>query len=253
MNFAAAGERRRVAEEIAGERDAGGDRVVQRLLHDVGVLRVAGDVEQPVVPEHHRRRGAGLLIGVLVRQVVVRREALVVLRRADPAGDVHPVQRHAVVQRLRGAPQPGSLVSCDHVGHRAIQEHRAHGVADRFLLLAHRHVVLRVAGVEVLRILQVEALVPLADAERLAEEVDRAVGVELLELALEDRWLLAAPVEHRLRQLEVALLAGGARQLHERQLDAFVAGDVVLLTRPELAVEDVGHPRRDREQRLLAR
>ena len=126
-------------------------------------------------------------------------------------------------------------------------------MADRFLLLAHRQVVLRVARVEVLRILQVEALVPLADAERLAEEVDRAVGVELLELALEDRRLLAAPIEHRLRQLEVALLAGGARELDERQLDAFVSGDVVLLARTELAVEDVGHPRRDREQRLLAR
>ena len=78
------------------------------------------------------------------------------------------------------------------------------------------------------------------------------LAIELLELPLEDRRLLTAPIEHRLGQLEVALLAGDARQLHERQLDALVSRDVVLLAGTELAVEEIGQPRRDREQRLLA-
>ena len=179
LEVAAAGERRDVAEEITAERDTSGDGVVQRLLHHVGVFRVAGQIEQPVVPEDHRRRGTGLLVGGLVRQIVIFGKPFVVFRRSDAAGDVHPVQRHAVVQGFRRIPQPGVALFVDEIGHPAVEEHRAHRVSDGFLLLANGQMVLRVARIELLRVFQVEPLVPFADAKRLAEEIDGAVGVEL--------------------------------------------------------------------------
>src|SRR5512132_3290555 len=111
--------------------------------------------------------------------------------------------------------------------------------------------ILRVTRIELARVFHVKPFVPLADAERAAEEVDRPVGVELTELPLENRRLLATAVDHRPGEIEIAFLAGDAIELHQGHLDALMPRDVLRLARTELAIEQVGQPGRDVQERLL--
>ena len=65
-------------------------------------------------------------------------------RRADAAGDVHLAVDHVVPDRVERVEQPRVAGQRRHVGHAAVEVHRAHGVAGHLGLLADRLVVLGV-------------------------------------------------------------------------------------------------------------
>ena len=59
-------------------------------------------------------------------------------RGAEAGGDVHALRGDIAPQRLAGALQRGVAEFGGEIGHRRIHVHRAHRVADDFVLLADR-------------------------------------------------------------------------------------------------------------------
>ena len=213
---AGAAERILVEEAVAAQRHAGDQAVVGLALEHVGVLAVAAHQEQAVVPQADADGGARLAISRVVGQIVGDGEALVARRRADAAGQVHLVLRHVVPDFVHRGQQPFVAGDRRRVGHREVEVHRPHRVADHLRLFADRLVVLGVL------------------AEQLA-----AVR-------------LAALVEKEQRQFEVAFLLGGPVELDEGQLDLLVAAGLVALVGAENRVDVVGQFAGDLEQLVLA-
>ena len=215
-------ERVHVEEPVAGERDAGRDRVVERPLDEVGVARVAGQEEEPLVQHHERDRRAGLLVGVEGRQVVVVGEPLVAPGGAKAAGDEHPPLDGVLPDALgRGLERRVLRLGRD-VERAGEEVQRAHRVAGDDLVVADLHVVEPVGAVVLGRrrvvLLRVEVLAPVLD------EVPR--------------------------EAEVARVARRARQLHERELQLRVAGvpGPVAGAVAERALDEVGGLPRDVEE-----
>ena len=231
---AAAGQRVVVEEALAVERQAAQGIVVQRLLQDVAVAPVALEQRHAVRPEHQPDRGAGLGVGRLVGQVIVGREAFVVLRGAEPAGDIEPLAVEVAPQTATGLEQGGVLLLGREVGHGAVEVHGAHGVTDDAVLLAHRHVALVVVVGRVPVVGRIGAARPRLDVEvmrRAAALVDEVAG-----------------------EIEVAPLAGQPVEPDQRQLDLLVAAIAALLAlvRPEQFRHQVDLAAHDVEQVRLA-
>ncbi len=83
-----AGQRVGVEELVAVERDAGEEAVVDDALEHIDVLRVAVQQEHAVVPQGQRDRGAGLVVGLEVVELVGPGVALAGAVLADAAGEV---------------------------------------------------------------------------------------------------------------------------------------------------------------------
>ena len=215
-------ERVRVEEGLAVERDAGNQAVEERPLHHVDVLGVAVQQEQPVVPVVHADRGAGLVVGGQVRQLVVAAERLADARGADAAGDVELLRDGVAPDRVDGVDIGGVAGERGDVGHAGIHVHRAHGVADRLGLLDDA----------LLRLVVVEP----AGVGALARRQRRGTAL----------------VEQELRQREVLRLAGHPRHLHQAHLGDLMAGPDRLLAGAERPHEQVGGLHGDVEQRSLA-
>jgi len=91
-----------VIEVLAVDRQTADERVVDRLLVEIGVLRVVvGEVHLPLHEDFAAAR-AGLAVGVLAQRVV-RPEALGALAAADAAGQVVLAVDDVVPDRLDGA------------------------------------------------------------------------------------------------------------------------------------------------------
>ena len=207
--LAAALQRVLVEEQRAIERQAGNRAVVKRLLHHVGVARVGAHSQHPVRPEDQADGGAGLRVGGLIRQVVVRRETFVGGGRAEAAGDVEALGHEIVPQPVeRDAQRIVAILSRD-VGHAGIEIHGANRVAHDLVLLANRLVRL-----VVLVGLEMEVLWVGATRPRLLVEIVR---------------LMAALVDEVLCQVHIFLLAGDTGQLDQRQFDLLMAAIAALL------------------------
>ena len=138
----------RIEERVALHRDARQGGVIERPLQDVDVLGVAPHQEHAMIPEDVGERSAGLAIRGLVGQLVLAAEAFGPAGGADAAGDVE-LRRHDV------APDPVDGVDVLHiarqgrdVGHAGVHVGGADRVADRFILIDHRDVILGVEAVE---------------------------------------------------------------------------------------------------------
>jgi hypothetical protein len=78
----------RIEEQRAVERDAGDEPVVERPLQYIDVFRVAVEQKETLVPVVHADRGAGLVVGGHVRQLVCLAEGLVAAGGADAARQI---------------------------------------------------------------------------------------------------------------------------------------------------------------------
>ena len=157
----------------------------------------------------------------------------------DAAGPMPPVMYICLVVRSsqRASSARGQAVVVvlgGDVGHAGIEVHGAHGVADDLALLAHRLVRLAVfVGL-------------LDEVGRVAAVADRFLG-EVVRL-------LAALVDEELGEVEIALLAGDAGELDQRQFDLLVAAVAAELAfaGAEDRVDVVGIAAHDVEQLALA-
>ena len=104
-----------------------------------------------MVPEGVGDRGAGLVVGRDVGQVVVVAEGLALAPGADAAGEVELARDDVVPQAVERAHVVRVAGERGDVGHRRVQVAGAHRVADRLVLLGHRQVVLLVGPVERVR------------------------------------------------------------------------------------------------------
>ena len=143
-----------------------------------------------MVPVVHADRRARLVVRGHVRQLVVLAERLAGAGRADAAGDVQLLADDVLPDRVDGLHVGRVAGERRDVGHARIHVGRAHGVADRLGLLD-------------------DALLRLVVLE--AARVGLLTG------------LRAALVEHELRELEIALVAGDAIELDEAHLGDLVA------------------------------
>ncbi len=212
-----------IEEGLAVECHARDQAVVERPLHHVDVLPIALEQEQALVPVVVADRGAGLVVGLQVRQLVGLAEALEAAGRADAAGQVQlagnqvlpdPLARlaHFLVARQRGD-----------VSHPRIHVRGADRVADRLGLI---------------------------DDLRLRLVVGQAAGIR--SLARRKRTGTAL-VEQELREAQILFVPRHAVQADESHL-----GD--LMTRPDRALagterldEKIGPADRDVQERGLAR
>ena len=218
--LAGAFERVLIEEGLAVERQPGQRAIVERDFHDVGEASVGAAAEHAVRPEHQADRRAGLRIGALVGQIVVVGKALVGCRGSDAAGDVHLLGDEVVPERFEGLGQRVVAVLGGDVRHSRIEIHGAHGMPDDLLLVANR----------------LMRLVVVVGPE---DEILRIAAVAL-SLDVEIVGFGATLVDEILGQVHVLLLAGGAGELDQCQLDFFmsaIAGDLVR-TMAEL-VDDV--------------
>ena len=105
LRLAVVGERVDVEVELAVQRDAGQDGVVERPLGQVREARLAGDQQHPPAPHDAGDGGAGLAVRQLVRQLVRLAERLGQVPRADPAGEVQLAADHVVQLALERVEQ----------------------------------------------------------------------------------------------------------------------------------------------------
>ena len=141
-------QRVRVEERPAVEREAREEAVVERPLEQVGEAALARHEQQPPVPHDAGDGRAGLAVGAVGRQLVGIADRLVVVARADPAGQVGlrrgqvvPLPQHRREQRLVS----GLGVE---IGDSGGEVERTDGVADDRAGLPYRLGVLVVAEVE---------------------------------------------------------------------------------------------------------
>ena len=216
MGLAEAGERVGVKEALAVHADAAEEAVVKGAFEHVDVPGVAAGEEQPLVPQDVGDAGAGLGVGGEVGQLVGGPERLAAAGRADGAGEVK-LGRDGVGPKV--ADGLGVRRVAGHrgdVGHAGVEVAGAHGVADGLALVHDRQMVLRVLAVKV---------VPVRPA---------------------------AGVEEELGEREVLVVAGGAGELDEADLDLLVAGRVLQLVGAEDVVHQVGVLDRRVEQGAVA-
>ena len=216
-----------IEEQVAGERDAGEDAVVEDALHDVGILAVELEALHPRIPEERGDVGAGLGIGAGVRQAVRRAIAFPAAGRADAAGDIELGPDHVgpdLVESGDGGRVAGQGGDIRRAG---VEIAGPDGVADGFGLLDEGLVVLGVFAIEELG----AAIVLVRDA---------AFGP-------------AAGVDEELGQVEILPRAGDAIQLDQADLDLLVPGRVGSLARTEFLGHEVGALDCDGQQVLPAR
>ncbi|MCW0415764.1 hypothetical protein NB689_001518 [Xanthomonas sacchari] len=118
--------------------------VVQRPLHHVGVAAIRRQLQHAVGEHHQPDRGAALVVGGVVGQVVVDAEGFAVALRTDRAGQVHLSLGGVVPQALAGRAQGGVAAVPGQVRHAGVQVHEAHRMADRGVLQRHRQMRLAV-------------------------------------------------------------------------------------------------------------
>ena len=216
-----------IEEQVAGERDAGEDAVVEDALHDVGVFPVELEALHPRVPEERGDVGAGLGVGAGVRQAVWRAIALPAAGRADAAGDIELGPDHVGPDLVEGGDVGRVPGQGGDIRRAGVEIAGPDGVADGFGLLDEGLVVLGVFAVE--ELLAAVALIG-----------DAAFG-------------LAAGVDEELGQVEVLPRAGDAVELDQADLDLLVPGRIGPFARTEFLGHEVGALDGDGQQVLLAR
>ncbi len=180
--------------------------VVECLLHHVGIGCIEIEMQHAVRPEHQADGGAGLGIGGVIRQIIVKGEALTGALRTDAAGDVDPSTHHVFPQALAGGDQELVAGLGSHVGHAGKQIHRPHGVSFHRRLLSYWQVGL---------VLVVGRIGP--EGKRCGVLASPSgLDVKVMRLA-------ASFVDKIGRQFEVAPRSGAAVQFHEGKLDLLVA------------------------------
>ncbi len=194
--------------------EAGERAVEQRELENVGVAAVEVEMQHALRPEDQRHRGAGLGIRGLVRQVVVDGEAFVMRRGTKSGGHIHLGVHHVGPQRLAGFLQRRVVELGGEVGHRGVQVHGAHGMADDLALLAYRDVRLGVLVIALYVALRLPALL-----------------LTFLALDVEIVRLPAALVDEVGGEVEMLLLAGQVVELDESEFDFLVTVIAALLSR----------------------
>ena len=165
--------------------------IVERALQHVGITRVAVEQGQPMRPLRKRDGGAGLLVGGEVRQVVIHGESLVVRARADAAGEVFVALRGVAPDPIEHSQQPLVTGPGRNLRGARHQVSRADGMALDGLVIVDRHIVLPVGAV----ILVQGGLV------------------------LGRKELPAAVFDEEPREVEIAGVAGRAREFDQGQFD----------------------------------
>ena len=100
--------------------------------------------KHPVIKQHIANCRTGFIEGIGIGQLVLRAESLNTMHRAKATGDVHARVGDVAPNAVERAGVGGVAGEHTDISHAAIQIRRAHGVADRFLLLRHRRMLLRV-------------------------------------------------------------------------------------------------------------
>ena len=124
-----------VEEAVAAQRHAGEYAVVEGAFHHVVVFGGAGGEEHAVVPVDVGDGRAGLAIGRVVVQLVVRPEAFALGAGADAAGDVKLAPGHVLPDAGEGMVVGGVARQGGHVGHAGIEVAGPHGVSHNLVLL----------------------------------------------------------------------------------------------------------------------
>ncbi len=188
------GERIRIEEPIAAQRDARQEAVVDHAFQHIDVLGVAVQQEHALVPEGIGDRGACFQVSRLVGQCrSLSPNASPCRRRTDAPGQVQLLRNDVVpntVDRLavgRFAGQSG------HVGDTRVEVTGPHGMSHRLVLVDYGDVVLAIG----------------------------TVGLPLVGSA--------AHGNEELRQFQVVLVTGRPVELDQADFDLFVTGYVDLL------------------------
>jgi hypothetical protein len=210
-------ERVDVEEARAVERDAGQNAVVDRTLDNVRVLWIAGRQQQPPAEHHAGDRGTRLGVRAVGRQLERVAEGLVAVAAAQAAGEVGAGGDHVAPSAADRIKQALVAQLGRDVDRGTVEVQLPDGMPGDARRLANGQVILPVPRSEP----------PLAEQP------------------------LPARLDHPGRQLEVAPLAGGPKQLHQCHLDLRVAVDARLPLAAELAVDRLDGAGRDREQPII--
>src|SRR5439155_16494091 len=134
-----------------------------------------------------------------------------------------------------------------------VEEHGAHRVPHGHALLAHRQVVLRVAGIEGRWMNQVQVFLKRAQLHGLPlTPQNGAARGQAVVLALEDRRLLSPLVQVKLRQAQITLVPGCPVETDPGEFDSFVTRKPVALSWTKRPVKAIGQSRSNVEQRSLS-
>ena len=170
---------------------------------------VPAELQQAMVPENRSDCSAGFSIGRVVGQIVIKRKPFVLARGANPARNVSLTVIYRLPKALARFQQ--ALVShfARHVGHPTVKVERAHGMAGRASLLAHWQMRQRI-------------FVRFRPVIFWIFPASGGFQIEIMRLP--------PPLfDEKLGQPQITLVAGGAKQFHQRQLDFRMAAIAAFL------------------------
>ena len=212
----------RVKEALSVEADAGNERIVHDLLHDVAVLGLSGIEKHPVRPVDRGDLCAGLAVCRVVRQFVSISKGFSAASGSDSAGDVEFLFHDVFPDTQNGLFVRFVAGECRDVGDPAVHIARTDGVSNGFILFDDRFVVLRVRSI-------------------------RRVG---------SSFGASAQVKEVFRQIEVLFFTGQAVEFDQSHFDFLMSRRPVLgfavaerfadeVRRFERNVEQIAFPRRE--------
>ena len=221
VKFAIPGQRVDIEEAIAAEGDAGEETVVEGAFQHIQIAAVAMQQEHAVVPHGVGDGGAGLGIGREVGQFVIVSEGFTLMARTDAAMNIELAPDDIFPNGVYGVDIGVGVGERCHVGHARIHVNGTYSVAHRFFLLHNGQVILHIAGV--------------------------AVGdIEVAPMGI------AALVEEKLGEVEVALFAGNLVELDQPHLDLLVTRHVAAFAGAKDPIHEIGTLEGDIEEGALA-
>ena len=194
-----------IEETLSVQGDPGQYRIIQCTLCDIHILALAGDLVHTQSEQCKSDRRATLGIVVLIRQIIINREALQMSGGTDTTGQVHTFLYNIIPKSPARLQQSLILICLCQICHRAVQIDRTHRMPFRRRLLPHRLVRLGIRRCIVCKFRKDHFIIR---AAHFLHEIilTRTSGVDKI-----------------LRLIEVLLIAGHTRQLDQSDLDLFMA------------------------------
>ena len=226
-----------VEELIAGEGDAGDRAIVEGEFHDIGVFGVGLEEIHAMLPEEMGDGSAGFAVTGVGEDVGSAEAFVAVFVGSEATGEVHFSADDIAPEVIEGVFVAWGVGVAEDIGHSGVEVTGADGVTDGFELFDDGFVVLHAAVADAVTIAAGEATFFFFgevigdgggdDFGGIEGEAFGAVGV-------------AAFIEEKLGEIEVAGIVGGAKEFNESEFDFLVAIDIVAFFGAEDAVDVIG-------------
>ncbi len=135
-----------IEELVAFQIHTGQHVVVERYFRHVEVFRIARRKIHAIVEKHVAHGSACLVVSVLIRQVIVRSEALDSWYCSEATVDVHLAVYEVMPDALQGRIQRGVASSAHHISHTGVKVHGSYRMALSRALVSYRQMLLCVGG-----------------------------------------------------------------------------------------------------------